>query len=159
MLELWERCGGALQNETVAYENEWEIKKEKISLRKHGLKKYILWNPIICPGSFTYRIYEHGNRGKIIHESYVIHKCYKFPFLLGNDIEIGPCYTQEEWRGRGIYAYVLNKINIRELSARDKSYMIIDSKNISSIKGVKKAGYVKNSEVGKSRIFRIYHAL
>ena len=52
-----------------------------------------------------------GNTDEIIHTSYVIGECYKFPFMKKSDIEIGPCYTSENYRGKGIYKNVLNFIN------------------------------------------------
>lgn len=48
--------------------------------------------------------------GKIIHTSYVIPKCIKFPFLSDNDYEIGPCVTEFKYRGKGIYPQVLEYI-------------------------------------------------
>ena len=51
-----------------------------------------------------------NNTGKVIHTSYVIPKCIKFPFLSNNDYEIGPCMTIPEYRGKGIYPQVLNYI-------------------------------------------------
>lgn len=44
-------------------------------------------------------------------------------------IHIGPCETIESERGKGFYPYRV-------------FYMIVDEKNISSIKGVEKVGFI-----------------
>ena len=161
MLELWVRQNlikTQLSTATSASSfnlKVFNVKKEKVNLKQHGLKSFLLWNPITCGSCYTYRAYDR-NSNVIIHESYVIHKCYKFPFLGKNDIEIGPCYTHENWRGKGIYPAVLNMINEEELTNFDKSYMIIDSSNTASIRGVIKAGYSKVSQIKKSKFLKIY---
>lgn len=76
--------------------------------------------------------------GNIAHFSYVIPKCYKFPFLERNDYEIGPCYTYPEYRGYGIYPTVLKKIISSESG---NGFMLVSPDNKSSIKGIEKAGF------------------
>lgn len=55
---------------------------------------------------------------------------------------IGPCVTPAEHRGNGYYpyllSYILNKDNERKTY---DYYMIINEKNIKSIRGVEKAGF------------------
>ena len=55
----------------------------------------------------SYIYYSKDNTGKVVHTSYVIPKCIKFPFLSDNDYEIGPCMTIPEYRRKGIYPEVL----------------------------------------------------
>lgn len=54
--------------------------------------------------------YVRHKNGEIMHESVVIPECPKFPFLKRGDFEIGPCFTAEKYRGRGIYPAVLRYI-------------------------------------------------
>lgn len=74
-----------------------------------------------------------------IHSSAKIGRCYKFNFLGKNSYEIGPCFTSKEWRGKGIYPYVLMQI-ISDCPDFDY-YMFIDETNLSSIRGVEKVGF------------------
>ena len=88
----------------------------------------------------SYIYYSKDNTGKVVHTSYVIPKCIKFPFLSDNDYEIGPCMTIPEYRGKGIYPQVLNYITYS--CGRDtKFYMLVNPTNESSIKGIKKANF------------------
>lgn len=88
-----------------------------------------------------YHIYEVTNEdGRIIHRSKVIGRCLKFPFLPKGAYEIGPCLTEEDFRGKGIYPKVLTHICS---VFRSDLYMIIRDDNYSSIRGVEKAGFVK----------------
>ena len=90
-----------------------------------------------------------------IHFTYVMKKCFKFPFLKGKDIHIGPCWTHENYRGKGIYPAVLYRVCSENKGSK---YMIIDDKNISSQKGVYKVGFTKIGALSKSRILKIYRS-
>lgn len=81
-----------------------------------------------------------NDKNEVIHKSTRIGKCYKFNFLKKNEYEIGPCYTSESFRGKGIYPFVLNQIISDNPNAN--YYMFIDEKNFSSIRGVEKAGFM-----------------
>ena len=101
----------------------------------------IMWF-VISAGK--YHIYEVTNEdGRVIHRSKVIGRCLKFPFLPKGSYEIGPCLTEEDFRGMGIYPSVLT--HICSVFQSDL-YMIIREDNFSSIRGVKKAGFVKVGE-------------
>ena len=93
----------------------------------------------------------------IAHTSYVIPNCTKFPFMDGKDLEIGPCYTYPKFRGKGIYPKVLNEICWRKGDNGLSFYMIVDETNISSIKGIEKAGFVRCGIVKKSKFTKRYH--
>lgn len=109
---------------------------------------------------FKYKIYFVKENDKIIHISYCVYRCFKFPFLKGNDIQIGPCHTAIECRGRGIYPKVISYICQNEQKNNGgKVYMIINDKNCSSQKGVYKAGFVKVAKLKKSKVFKIYQML
>lgn len=108
--------------------------------------KTILYNIywwLITLGS--YRIWCALDGNKVIHYSYVVPKCYKFPFLDSNSVEIGPCMTDKDYRGKGIYPSVLNNIVSDTIG---KKYIIINDSNASSIRGVIKAGFkAKTGEI------------
>lgn len=87
---------------------------------------------------FKAKIYIAFVDGNVAHFSYVIPKCYKFPFLERDDYEIGPCYTDPKYRGNGIYPAVLRMIISSESG---NGYMLVRPDNKPSIKGIEKAGF------------------
>lgn len=102
------------------------------------------------------KIYYVQDGNQILHTSYVIPACSKFPFLKKNDLEIGPCYTYPEFRGKGIYPKVLTKICQKRGGDSISFYMIVDENNLSSIKGIEKAGFVRCGSVYISKFARRY---
>lgn len=116
----------------------------------------LLW--AIC-SAFTYRLYYVEIDGQIVHTSYVIRKSFKFPFLKKNDYQIGPCFTAENARGKGIYPFTISQILRNEspdLLAEGNAYMVIRDANISSIKGVTTAGFYKCANLKKTKVLRRY---
>lgn len=103
---------------------------------KVSINEY-LWK-LITMGNYT--LYSVLNEcDEVVHKSAKIGKCYKFMFLGNKEFEIGPCYTLEKWRGRGIYPFVLKTIIEDEPDAN--YYMFVNENNTSSIRGVEKAGF------------------
>lgn len=92
--------------------------------------------------------------GKISHTSSVMTRCFKFRYLGKNDCEIGPCYTAKEFRGKGIYPKVLRYI-LSDYQA-DTFYMTVNENNISSIRGIEKAGFECCGKIKKSKFFKVY---
>ena len=102
------------------------------------------------------KIYYVHDGNDLKHRSYVIPKCSKFPFLGASDYEIGPCYTEPKYRGRGIYPTMLKWI-CESVGNQDTTfYMIVDENNVSSIKGIEKAGFVKCGTVEVTKYTRRY---
>jgi hypothetical protein len=112
---------------------------------------YYYWF-IITKGGFKMYIVKH--KDQIIHYSYLISKCYKFPFMSKYDFEIGPCFTNENYRGQGIYPSVLKRILTDAVDNTNNTFMIIDDSNISSINGVKKLGFLKINNLKKDKFKR-----
>ena len=94
-----------------------------------------------------------NEKGELMHTSFTVSKCIKFPFLTKNDCHIGPCETYTKFRGQGIYPKVLRYI-ISDYNA-EKYYMIVHESNASSIRGIEKAGFEKVGCV-KKNIFKIF---
>lgn len=88
-------------------------------------------------------------KGATIHSSHVIPKCVKFPFMGTWDMEIGPCVTLPAYRGQGLYPYVLTEIIKNGLQQHGKVFMIVDDKNVASVHGVKKVGFVPVAQIKK----------
>lgn len=102
------------------------------------------------------KIYYMTNSDELMHTSYVVPQCNKFPFLGKNDYEIGPCFTYPKHRGKGIYPYVLRHICNSFGNSDTTFYMIVDDANIASIKGIEKAGFIKYGVVEVSKYTKRY---
>lgn len=69
------------------------------------------------------QIYYVQSGNDIIHTSYVIPACAKFPFMDRDDLEIEPCYTYPVFREMGIYPKVLSEIYRRRGNDTSSFYM------------------------------------
>lgn len=91
--------------------------------------------------------------GKCIHRSWVkhiaqdvyFHKYYKYK-LSEDEAYIHYCETAEEAKGKNIYPHVLTRI-VNDFSHKKRVLIVVDKSNISSIKGVTKAGFVEYLEL------------
>lgn len=114
---------------------------EKVSFRITLFRLYI---SLLSHGKTQIYFAIDKNTGRIIHQSCVIPRNFKYPFLKKNELCIGNCKTEPEFRGRGIYPYVIKQIMGNNPNTIFK--MIIREDNISSINGVKKAGFELTKE-------------
>lgn len=103
------------------------------------------------------RIYYVKRENTIIHTSYAIPACARFPFMGRDDLEIGPCFTHPAFRGKGIYSRVLSEICQRKSTDISCFYMIVKETNISSIHGIEKAGFVRCGTVHKNKFSKRYN--
>lgn len=125
--------------------DEVEIYVTPINIKVASLKEVIMWN-IAC-GIGRVKAYSIFDGDKLVHRSLVVKGRAKFRFLKSKDIEIGPCWTDEQHRGRGYYPYTLSKIIDTELSNGGTAYMIVSDSNFSSQKGIQKVGFTKTEYV------------
>ncbi len=105
-----------------------------------------------------YRIYYVADQDRIVHLSHVISKNPKFPFLGPDDFEIGPCWTDPEYRGRGLYPCVLSQIVADYQDYVGKLFIFAEKKNKASLGGISKSGFKfigSGSKTGALGIYRI----
>lgn len=127
----------------------------KLKLHPGGLLIYLFWY-LFTKG--RYRIYyvKDGNN-EIIHYSHVLPNFFKFPFMRSNDLEIGPCWTNESYRGQNIYPYIITLI-LKNLCRKNRTfYMFTEEENIPSQKGILKAGFHFYKTGFKKGILGIYN--
>ena len=77
------------------------------SLKRHkgNILIHIIWFVFTLGKYFI--VYIMDENKNIIHHSYALPKFFKFPFMQKDDIQIGPCWTHKDYRGKGIYPFVL----------------------------------------------------
>ncbi len=134
-----------------------KVFKPKIfSLQKHGHFSfiYILW---YLSTFGKYQIIYVYDKNKLVHYSHIIPRFWKFQFMEENDLEIGPSWTNTDYRGEGIYPFILNFILDKYEQEYKNFYMIVNKTNTKSIRGIEKAGFVQEGEVQKRGIFGIYY--
>ena len=102
------------------------------------------------------KVYCCRQNGELVHTSYVIPKCFKFPFMGKWDYEIGPCFTYPKFRGKGVYPQMLKYISSNVGAENSIFYMIVDETNLPSIKGIEKAGFQKCGTIKVSRFLKRY---
>ena len=101
--------------------------------------------------SRVYNEWHLTKNGRSCSKAVLISKVPIYQFMPDNGIHICFCRTNPEDRGKGYYPTLLKTI-IKNNPEKD-FYMIVDSSNISSIKGIEKAGFVRYAEgekVGKT---------
>ena len=102
------------------------------------------------------RVYCWRHKGELAHTSYVVPKCWKFPFMKKHDFEIGPCLTYSDFRGRGLYPQMLKYIVSSVGTEKSVFYMIVDENNAASIKGIEKAGFQRCGSVRITKALKRY---
>ena len=127
------------------------LPNEKPSISKKALRALF---SVITFGKF-WIYYVVTDKNEIVHTSYLLGKCYKFPFMSKNDYEIGPCVTKKQFRGKGIYPNVIRYI-ISDVKDKAKTlYMFCNESNYASIRGIVKAGFKDDGNLERNA-FKIY---
>ena len=93
------------------------------------------------------------DNNEVVHYSYITPKTYRFPFMQKDDLMIGPCYTAENQRGKGIYTGVLKLINSVYVSY--DLWLSANLNNTASHKAFERSGYRFYSFVEISHITKI----
>lgn len=111
-----------------------------VNLKKHSANRllYIFWFIITLGG---YKIIYLKKNEIIIHYTHILPKFFKLPFLGFNDLEIGPSWTEEAYRGKGIFPNVIRYIVETFKDEKRCFYMFSHVDNKSSQKAIQKAGF------------------
>lgn len=128
---------------TIVEANKDNVKDILAFQDKRYLKVFNHFLEIGDKGYFAYL------NGKCVHRSWVKHKpqYVSLHSLLSiplnyNEVFIHYCETAPDARGKNIYPHVLSRI-ASDFKDRSRILISVNEKNISSIKGVKKAGFVE----------------
>ena len=95
---------------------------------------------------------------KVIHQSFLFQKLFLLNIINKKGPAIGECSTIPEYKGKSIYPFVINYIARQELtsSSSKEVFIIVNSNNISSIKGIEKAGFTLHTKI-KAKRFLVFH--
>lgn len=81
---------------------------------------------------------------KIVSKAVLISKVPIYKFLPNNGIHLCYCETLQAFRGKGYYPLLLKYIQNDNID--EDLYMVVDENNVSSIKGIEKAGFIKYAQ-------------
>lgn len=125
--------------QNLSFSNPFIIQKEKFSNKK---KCYFI-----------------VDNGKTIHNSYLFFKVHLLKLIKKRGPVIGDCYTNSDYRGKSIYPFVINSIANEILNENNFSevFIIVNSNNESSIKGIEKAEFVLYSKILTKRFLFFYY--
>jgi len=95
---------------------------------------------------------------KVVHESFLFEKLFVLQIIGKTGPTIGDCRTIEAFKGKSIYPYVINQIAREEIlkNQRKEVFIIVNPSNLSSIKGIEKAGFRLHTKV-KAKRFLFFH--
>jgi len=94
---------------------------------------------------------------KLIHVSYLYDNIFLLKLVNKNGPVIGDCYTNKQYRGQSIYPQVINKIALETLKQGiQEVFIVVNQENISSIKGIEKAGFNKFAAIKGRRWLWFY---
>ena len=120
---------------------------------KTALSRLYFW--LITKGNLEI-YYVLSETGSVIHTSYVVPVCYKFPFMHKGDYEIGPCQTSQESRGKGLYVKTLNHITGEKAYEQATFYMLVSEDNTPSVRGIEKAGFAPDGYAVRTGMLKKY---
>lgn len=94
----------------------------------------------------------------IIHESFLFKKLFVLQLINKKGPTIGDCKTSDAFKGKSIYPFVINHIARAEIlnHNRKEVFIIVNPNNLSSIKGIEKAGFRIHTKI-KAKRFLIFH--
>jgi len=101
---------------------------------------------------FDYNIFIVYCGESIVHYSVVLTKYFRYPFMAEHDIQIGPCWTRNEYRRKGIHFFVIQKILTTHQNKSDfKFWYITREDNIASRKSIQKSGFTQHGKGRRSK--------
>lgn len=123
--------------------------------------------PAVSLGELSYSVtqsahgndvcYEISDNGTFVHRSFLYQRLRVLSLLGKVGPAIGNCVTSEAYRGQSIYPKMIAKIATETLAAGVKEvFIIVNTDNIASIRGIEKAGFDLFATVKTKRFLLFY---
>lgn len=140
------------------------LKVSSIDLLVYSMKKSTKFNVDVQNYSIQFqKIDENKSRyfieidNKVIHESFTYRKLFIQKLIRTKGPTIGDCRTIDAYKGKSIYPYVINYIANQELkNGAEEVFINVLPTNISSIKGIEKAGFNLVTSIKAKRFLMFY---
>ena len=91
----------------------------------------------------------------VVHKSFLYTNVQIIKLINKSGLVIGSCYTNPNYRGRSIYPKVISHI-AKENKEFEELFLVVDTDNIASIKGIEKAGYKKIAYIKAKKWLFLY---
>lgn len=106
----------------------------------------------------TNLIYTLKYQEQIIHKSTVFQNVHVLRLIdQKKNIAIGDCFTQNGFRGKSIYPFMINTIAKEQLKqGHEEIFILVAPNNIPSIRGIEKAKFIKHSHIQAKRLGPFY---
>lgn len=93
-----------------------------------------------------------------VHQSFLFPKLNILKLIGKKGPAIGDCLTMTEYKGQSIYPYVINHIAGEMLVKQNlpEVFIVVISDNISSIRGIEKAGFKLKAKIKAKRFLLFY---
>ncbi|NPV60813.1 MAG: GNAT family N-acetyltransferase [Actinobacteria bacterium] len=139
---------------------EWKPSLLRMKPREASRELYVWWiyyfNKIIS-NQYAYSIYLVYHDYKLIHYTIISTKCFKFPFMGDEDIQIGPSWTAEKYRGKGIASSIILSVLRQYSKGGRRFYWIAREKNNSSRKLIERLAFQNLGAIERRAILGLFH--
>lgn len=95
------------------------------------------------------------DKDTVVHKSFLYTNVQIIKLINKTGLVIGSCYTNPNYRGRSIYPKVISHIAKDNKESKD-IFIVVDTNNIASIKGIEKAGYKKIAYIKSKKWLFLY---
>lgn len=92
-----------------------------------------------------------------IHKSFLFKKLNILKLIDRKGPTIGDCVTIPVYKGKSIYPFVINHIAKEVLKEDNEVFIIVNSDNVSSIRGIEKAGFKLHTKIKAKRFLLFYY--
>ncbi len=83
---------------------------------------------------------------RIVHQSVITPRYFRFPFMAQNDLQIGDTWTAPEHRGKGLATFALSQILLECRKQDRKFWYVVEQDNVPSIRVIEKVGFARTGE-------------
>ncbi|HRE78355.1 MAG TPA: hypothetical protein PLL09_11080 [Flavobacterium sp.] len=92
-----------------------------------------------------------------VHKSFLFKKLNLLAIINKKGPAIGECSTINEYKGKSIYPFVINYIARDVLKISKEVFIVVNTDNTSSIRGIEKAGFKLHKRVQAKRFLWFYY--
>ena len=126
-----------LSEQPARLENKYGVEFRK-TVPTFGNVHNLMWHVFSWMRGKLFFEYQAVKDGKVVSTAQVVTKLPIFPFMTKGSWHIGPCMTVKEERGKGFYPLLLQYI--RDNHQGTDFYMMTNTENVSSQRGIAKVG-------------------
>jgi len=125
---------------------------------------WLIYLPRMILGKSGFSIYWISVDGEVIHKTFLLPKCFKFPFMKPDDLFVGPVWTHPLYRRKGLSQFIFQQIkntyndNTNITNIRFWWMWLVLETNLASVELAKRLGFSNSGLKTKKRygIYKLY---